>query len=353
LARFCFLPTFFWGDEKGREAWVSPVFGIPSRLDYSRYSLNSCPDFWAHYCWSDTPNAMPIATILIPDFSLILLGFLLMRFANWGSEFWTGAEKLVYYIFFPALLFYSTSRMPLDFASTGTLLQVALGATLCGIALGWLAKPLFTPAPMIFESGVQTAFRFNSYIGLAVASRLGGEQGTSLMALVIGFTVPLCNMAAVHALVHKNVGLLKELAKNPLLVATAAGITCNLMGLHVPEVIAATLSRMGNASIALGLITVGAGLRLSGLHEAKGIAAYFIAVKLLALPAIAYGLGHWAGLPSLQLQIAVMFCALPTASSAYVLATRMNGNGPLVAFLVSSGTLISVLTLPLWLTLAH
>jgi predicted permease len=56
-------------------------------------------------------------------------------------------------------------------------------------------------------------------------------------------------------------------------------------------------------------------------------------------------------LPPLQLQIAVMFCALPTASSAYVLATRMGGNGTLVAFLISAGTLLSIATLPLWLLL--
>lgn len=294
---------------------------------------------------------MSIATILLPDFSLILIGFLLMRFTDWGVTFWTGMEKLVYYILFPALLFYATSRAPLDFASTGKLLKVALAAIICAIALGWLAKPLFRPGPMIFESGVQTAFRFNSYIALAVASRLGGEQGTALMALIIGFAVPICNMAAVHALVHKSGGLLKELAKNPLLIATLCGILFNLTGLHVPEVVGMTLSRMGNASIALGLMLVGAGLRLSGQQEAKGITAYFLAVKLLALPAIAYGLGIWIGLTTLQLQIAVMFCALPTASSAYVLAARMGGNGPMVAFLISSGTLLSIVTLPMWLML--
>ena len=174
----------------------------------------------------------------------------------------------------------------------------------------------------------------------------------SLMALIIGFSVPICNAAAVHALTHKNGGLLKELAQNPLLVGTACGVLFNLLGLHLPEVVGATLSRLGNASIALGLIMVGAGLRLSGLHEAKGLASYFIAVKLLALPAIAYGLGRWLGLPPLQLQIVVMFAALPTASSAYVLAARMGGNGPFVAFLISSGTLLSIVTLPLWLALA-
>ncbi|TFV90897.1 AEC family transporter [Oxalobacteraceae bacterium OM1] len=296
---------------------------------------------------------MSIATILFPDFALILLGFLLMRFANWGSEFWSGLEKLIYYVLFPALLFYSTARTPFDFAATGRMLQVALGGCVAGIALGWLAKPLFKTAPMMFESGVQTAFRFNSYIALAIASRLGGEQATSLMALIIGFAVPLCNMAAVHALVHRSGGLLTELAKNPLLVATACGMGFNVLGWHLPEIASATLGRMANASIALGLIAVGAGLRLSGLHEAKGLAAYFLAVKLIALPAIGLLLSRWLGLPPLQQQIAVAFCALPTASSAYVLAARMGGNGPFVAFLISAGTVLSVGTLPVWLSMAR
>lgn len=292
---------------------------------------------------------MSIVTILVPDFTLILLGFLLVRMAAWSPAFWTGLEKLVYYVLFPALLFYATSRTVLDFATTGKLLQVALTTVCIGIGLGWLAKPLFKPGPMIFESGVQTAFRFNSYIALAVASRLGGEQATSMMALIIGFAVPICNAAAVHALVHKSGGLGRELVRNPLLMATIGGVLFNLSGLGLPEVVGATLSRLSNASIALGLISVGAGLQLSGLHESKGISAYFIAVKLLVLPAIALGLGAWVGLPLLQLQIVVMFCALPTASSAYVLAARMGGNGPFVAFLISVGTLVSIVTLPLWL----
>lgn len=296
---------------------------------------------------------MNFVTLLIPDFTLILIGFVLIRITQWGPAFWSGLEKMVYFVLFPALLFVSTARTPLDFQATGNLLQVALTAVACAIALGWLAKPLFRPGPMIFESGVQTAFRFNSYIALAVAFRLAGEQGTSLMALIIGFAVPICNAAAVHALAHQKKGtLLQELAKNPLLLATAGGTLFNLAGGSLPEVVAVTLSRMGSASIALGLIMVGAGLKFSGLSEARGISAYFVSVKLLILPAIALGLGRWMDLPPLQLQIAVMFCALPTASSAYVLATRMGGNGPLVAFLISVGTLLSIGTLPLWLTLA-
>jgi predicted permease len=193
---------------------------------------------------------MSIATVLLPDFSLILIGLVLMRITKWGNEFWAGLEKMVYFVLFPALLFYSTSRTPLDFSTTGKLIQCALLIVASGIALGWLAKPLFPVGPMSFESAVQTAFRFNSYIALAIAFRLGGESGTSMMALIIGFAVPLCNMAAVHALVHRSGGLARELAKNPLLIATACGVLFNLTGLPMPEVAGVVLSRMGNASIA-------------------------------------------------------------------------------------------------------
>lgn len=295
---------------------------------------------------------MHIVNILLPDFLLILFGAVLFRVTNWGNEFWAGMEKLIYYVLFPALLFYSTARSPINFGATGQFLQVAIAACVAGILLGWLAKPLFkTAGPMIFESGVQTAFRFNSYIALAIASRLGGDEGTSLMGLVIGFAVPICNMAAVHALVKNKGGLLLELLKNPLLMATMSGVAFNLLGLHLPDIASAFLSRLGNASIALGLIMVGAGLRLSGLHAAKGIATYFLVVKLFAVPVITYALGLWMGLSPLHLQIVVMFAALPTASSAYVLAARMGGNAPFVAFLISAGTLISMATLPLWLAL--
>ncbi|AEK63390.1 AEC family transporter [Collimonas fungivorans] len=292
---------------------------------------------------------MYIVNLLFPDFSLILLGAVLHRISNWGAEFWTGAEKLVYFLLFPALLFYSTARTPLSFDTSGKMLMIGMGALLGAIFLTWLGKPWIKAAPMDYESGMQTGYRFNSYMALALAARLGGEQATGMMAMLIGFGVPLCNLAAVHALAHKSGGLFKELARNPLLIATACGLLYSLSGLPLPEVAGAVLSRLGNAALALGLLLVGAGLRLSGVQRAKALAGYFLAIKLLALPAMAWLLGQWLGLAPSQLQLVVLFCALPTASSAYILAARMGGNGPLVAFMISAGTMLSALTLPFWL----
>jgi malonate transporter len=296
---------------------------------------------------------MQVISLLLPDFILILMGVIIFRITNWGEAFWAGMEKMVYYLLFPALLFYSTARLQLNLATTGKFVEVGVLALLAGVALTWIGKPFIKAGPMTYESGMQTAFRFNSYIALALASRLAGEKGVGLMALLIGFGVPLCNMAAVHALAHRSGNLLSELARNPLLIATGAGLLFALCGFTLPEVAGAVLSRLGSASIALGLLMVGAGLRLSGIREDKLMTTYFTAIKLLAVPAIAYVLGRWLELPTLQLQIVVLFCSLPTASSCYILAARMGGNGPMTAFLISLGTLVSAVTIPFWLMLVH
>jgi malonate transporter len=294
---------------------------------------------------------MHIAALLLPDFSLILLGIILYRAHKWPDAFWVGMEKMVYYLLFPALLFQATARLNLNMPGTGTFIQVGVASLCIGIALTWVGKLFITASPMTYESGMQTAFRFNSYMALALASRLSGEEGLGLMALLIGIGVPLCNMAAVHALAHKQGNLLRQLIKNPMLVSTVLGLLFSALEIPLPEVVHATLGRLGNASIALGLMLVGAGLRLSGIHENKGMVAYLTAIKLIAIPTVAFLLGQWVGLPHLQWQIVVLFCALPTASSAYVLATQMGGNGPMTAFLISFGTVLSILTIPIWLSL--
>ncbi len=296
---------------------------------------------------------MQVISLLLPDFILILMGVIIFRITDWGGAFWAGMEKMVYYLLFPALLFYSTARLQLNLATTGKFVEVGVLALLAGVALTWIGKPFIKTGPMTYESGMQTAFRFNSYIALALASRLAGEKGVGLMALLIGFGVPLCNMAAVHALAHRSGNLLRELVRNPLLIATGAGLLFALCGFTLPEVAGAVLSRLGSASIALGLLMVGAGLRLSGIREDKLMTVYFTAIKLLAVPTVAYLLGRWLELPQLQLQIVVLFCSLPTASSCYILAARMGGNGPMTAFLISLGTLVSAVTIPFWLMLVH
>ncbi|MDP3513899.1 MAG: AEC family transporter [Sulfuritalea sp.] len=72
-------------------------------------------------------------------------------------------------------------------------------------------------------------------------------------------------------------------------------------------------------------------------------------MKLIAMPLAALGLIRWFGLTGVYAGVALVFAALPTASSAFILAQRMGGDGPRVAWLISVSTVLGMLTLPFWL----
>jgi predicted permease len=292
------------------------------------------------------------AFLLLPDFLLILLGFVLVRHSPLNKSVWEGAEKLVYYLLFPSLLFNSINQTKFDLAGTSHMLVVAFVAFFSAVFLGWLSHFFSKKNPMTWASGFQTSFRFNSYIAFAAAGRLSGEEGVALMAITIGCLVPIANGFAVWALAkHSESHLFKELIKNPLLVATSLGLLSNILGLKLPDYLALSLARMGAASIALGLLTVGAGLMWFQSKRDGALVAYWTSVKLIAMPSIAFLLGKYLELPPAQLNSVVLFAAMPTATSAYVLANRMKGDGPIVAISISVMTLGAAITLPFWLIL--
>lgn len=294
---------------------------------------------------------MHTALALFPDFALILLGYGLRRWMSLGDHFWTGLEKLVYFVLFPALLFNAITKTPLSFDAV-PLIGTGAAAMAGAMLLALLARPLFPLSPISFASQFQCAFRYNTYIGLAVAAKLHGAAGIAAMGLLAGGMVPFANIAAVWMLArHGSTSVWRELAKNPLFLATLVALLWNLAGFGVPAPVGHFLGRLAEAAIALGLLAVGAALRLRGTlgHDGRGAAAYFLVVKLLAMPAIALAVAHQVGLAGIHFDVVLVFAALPTASSAYILAQRMGGDGARVAWLISASTLLGMATLPLWL----
>lgn len=298
--------------------------------------------------------------LLLPDLTLIAIGFALHRSYFRDQAFWPVLEKLTYFVLFPALLFATVSRTPINTAEAAPALTAALGAVGAGVVLGYLARPLLRPDARQFASGVQCAFRFNSYVFLALSHRLAGEAGLSLAAVIIGIAVPPINVAAVWPLARNaGGGLARELARNPLLLATVAGLLANLSGLRLPEFAENTLLRLGSTSLVLGLLSAGAGLKLGVFSQddpaarARTIrlAGWFIAVKLAAMPLVALLLARSLELAPLPAQIVVAYAALPTAPAAYILASRMGGDGAFVALLVSATLIASALALPFWISL--
>lgn len=293
---------------------------------------------------------MTEALLLLPDFLLIVVGFCVCRFTPLDRSVWDGAERLVYYLLFPVLLFSSIVRSPLQPGATALLAGAALAVVAMGIvaayALGWFPGV----DARRHASGAQVAFRFNSYVALALAERLGGAQAVAWIALIIALCVPLCNAGAVYALArHGGHNLLRELLRNPLLLSTVAGLTANLAGLQLPGAAGTTLQRIGQAALPIGLMAVGAGLQLGGLQSAPRLAAALLAIRHALLPTLAIGLALMLALPVPQAVVLVAFASLPTASSCYVLAARMGGDGPYVAGLVTVSTLLGMVSVPVWI----
>lgn len=290
--------------------------------------------------------------LLLPDFLLIVAGFLLCRFTPLDRPVWEAAEKLVYFLLFPVLLFNSISRSSLSPGDTMALMGGGLGVMGCGIALAFALRWLPGVDVKSHASGAQVAFRFNSFVALALAERLYGAQGVAWIAMIVAVCVPVANVAAVYPLAkHGGHGYLRELVRNPLIVSTLAGLAANLLGLKLPEPAAISLQKIGLAALPLGLMAVGAGLRLGALKDAPWLATGLLSIRHFILPLIALGIGHVLALPTPQRVLLLAFAAMPTASSAYVLAVRMGGNGPFVAGLVTVSTLLGMIVLPMWLTL--
>ena len=292
------------------------------------------------------------AWLLIPDFLLVACGFALCRFTPLHRPVWDGIERLVYYVLFPVLLFNSIHRSALQPGATAELAAGAVGVVLAGIDLAYALKRVPGIDARLHASGAQVAFRFNSFFALATAERLAGVQGLALIALVIALAVPLCNLGAVWPLArHGGQGFGRELVRNPLIIATVAGLAANLAGLPLPELVSITLQRIGTAALPLGLMAAGAGLGIGSLTLAPRLSAGLLAIRHGALPLLAIGLAFALRLPTVQTLILVSFAAMPTASSSYVLAARMGGHGPYVAGLVTLSMLLSIVTLPAWLAL--
>lgn len=294
------------------------------------------------------PVADPL--LLLPDFLLIALGWLICRGTALNRTVWQATEQLVYYLLFPVLLFNSIVRSPLRAGEAASLAAAGVGSVAIGVLLAFALGRWPGIDKRLHASGAQTAFRFNSYIALALSERLFGVPGLAWMALLIALSVPIVNVAAVWPLARQGGhSYLRELARNPLIISTVAGLLANAAGVSFPETVATTLQRIGVAALPLGLMAVGAGLSFGALKAAPGLAAALLAIRHVLLPIAAIGLAFALALPPAQASFVVLFASLPTAASAYVLAARMGGDGSFVAGIVTVSTLLGMLSVPLWL----
>ena len=300
-----------------------------------------------------------ILAALFPVFLLIAAGWTLQRLRFPGGDFWPLAERFMYFFLFPALLVKETASARIGAYEPLILIATLLSAIAAMTVLALLMKLATRMEGPAFGSFFQGSLRFNSYVGLGAVLALYGSDGIGLFAVAIAVCVPTLNVLCVAMLIRYGkaehtaqldlLGQLQLIFTNPLILACFAGIALNLLGVTLPAAVNTVAGILGQASIALGLLAVGAALDLPVLRRARWPVIGMCLMNLIAYPAIMAGFARLYGLEGLGRSVVVLWAALPTSAASYILARQLGGDAPLMAAGITATTVVAAVTMPLML----
>ena len=302
-----------------------------------------------------------VISALLPVFLLIVLGFILRRSLMRLDTQWHGLERLTYYVLFPTLLIQTLVKADLSSLPVagvgGALMLSALVMSLLCLALRPLLSRWNVDGPA-FTSIFQGATRWQTYVALAVASNLFGNAGLALASVAMVAIIPLVNVFSVSVLAHyaspekQSIrAIVMTVVKNPLIWACAIGLAVNVMQLALPKIWHDVADALGRSSLGIGLLVTGAGLHLEGLLRPSLAASIAVFLKLILMPLLAVALALWFGISGPSLVIVAVCSAVPTSSSAYVLARQMGGDAPLLAQIITLQTILAAVTMPVVIAL--
>lgn len=298
-----------------------------------------------------------VLAALLPIAAILLLGKVCASLNLLSRDGWIGLERITYFVLFPALI---VSKLAVaDFTGIDWRLPFAvIGAQLSLSLATIIAARLLKTARDRIGVYVQSAARWNTFIALALAFELFGDQGVALVAVSAAVMIPTANILSVSALMHfsneavKPLQMLKQLAVNPLVLACVIGIGLNVTNFSIPPQAFEILDLLAQATIALGLLTTGAAIDLKGRGSSVASTAIWSIVRLAGLPLIAGMTAIYLGLSGQVLYVILIATSVPTAVNGTILARQLGADATLAANLIVFQTIGSILSISLVLWMA-
>jgi malonate transporter and related proteins len=291
---------------------------------------------------------------VIPIFAVIALGAFLRRFRLVDGEFLRHSDRLIYYIFFPILLFWKTGQ-PSPAGIEWQLIAAVLGAVFIIFVLSIVLAEIAGFPDQMVGSFSQSCYRFSTYVGMALVMTVAKEEGVRQFGVLIGFVIPFINILAVSSLLwysgeHHNwrdqtTLLLKSLISNPLILACAAGMIYSQFGQPFPSFVENTLSLISLLALPLALISIGGSLTPAGLAGHLKLSTIAACFKFLLLPAVGYVLLKYFRVSDLGVRIGMIYFVLPTSPSNYILSRQLNSDVALAASALVLSTIVSMASL--------
>lgn len=293
---------------------------------------------------------------LLPVALIVTLGRIVAARGWIAPDGWRGIERLSYAVLFPALIVRSLCRAPFETAPWRLAIALICAQMILG-AIGLLARWTRGIERPAVGSIVQSNVRWNTFVALSLGSTLFGAEGLALATIAAAAMIPTANVLSVYGLlIHADptrgraARPLQALMVNPLVIACVLGGLLAASGVELPVVLDGTLRILGEATIALGLLSAGAGVDLSALQRAGRRTVLWSLIRLLGLPAATYLVGLAIGLTGTSLAVALICSSVPTATNGYILSRQLGGDTALSANLIAVQTVLAMATMPLiWL----
>ena len=299
-----------------------------------------------------------VLSAMVPIFAMIVVGFLMRRYGPYGDGFWVPAERLNYFVLFPALLIVNLARVELEEIQVWPMALAMVGAILAVAAVAYGVRRVLPIDGPGFAALFQGAIRINAYVAIAGAAGLYDSAGLTLVSIGIAVVIPLVNILSVLVLSAHGVGaglrgriFVAQVARNPIILSCVIGLLINVAGLGLPSVLSQFLDLLGRAALPLGLMSVGAGLDLTAARNSIRALAAASALKLALLPILTALLCMVLGVHGATASVAVLFNGCPASASSYILTRQLGGDHRLMAGIITVETLVAMVTLPLLMLL--
>ncbi len=298
---------------------------------------------------------------LFPVFALILSGSLLKRFGLTNDVFLQTSDKLIYFIFFPVLLFWKIGSASIDLFSDSGLYTSAILAILIVYIMSTAFIVIFKVSDFKVGSFSQSCYRFNSYIGVAIVLSALGEEGIQHLGILMGLIIPIINVLCVSTMIWfsgekrlsiNRVGqVVKGIISNPLILGCVSGIIYANLAEGFPPYIEGLFQLCSFAALPLAMLSIGAALSIGSIKDHLKLSLIASGFKLVVLPAVGYLLLTSFGVAGVALKVGLIYFALPTSTSLYILSSQLNSDTELASAAIAMSTILSFFSLSVALLL--
>jgi predicted permease len=302
---------------------------------------------------------MSVINILAPVFLLVCLGVLLKNSGFMNEDFFEQCAKFTYWIALPALLFYKISYAEFDLNATWRISAAMIISSIIIAVAAWALSFFLKLENNLKKTFIQTSFHCNTaFVGLpvimyVVSGGIGDAKLTDAASVALAPMIPVISIMSIIVMggksdggkIHKILSFIKNVYKNPLVIACLSGVFMYTFKLELPSAINRGISALTPVALPLALISIGASLKFKNAKGDLILALTAAGCNVIILPLVGVLICRFLELTRDETLVALIFLACPTASSSYIYARQLNGDAHFAGKVIVISTIISILPL--------